>query len=161
MQKRIGKHERVLLNKVLQRIRKFKVFTQHKAKGETFLNNLLINHLKQSSLPVHNKDIPVASLFDERFRPECFVDGSSDLPLCAIECKKLTDGAAKARWKEGLSQAILYSHFYKSVALVFYDYTRDAHYSQRFSAKKSTEAIFAASLKQAFRIYVFVIPAQK
>ncbi len=161
MQKRIGKNEQLKLNKMLKLVRKFKIFWQHKAKGETYFNDLLINYLKQHSLPVHNKRIPPAKLFDETFRPECFVDGSAKIPLCAVECKKLTDRAAKARWKEGLSQAILYSHFYKAVALVFYDFTKNAHYVETLTSSKRDEARFIKSLRDAFRIYVVVLRPEK
>lgn len=161
MQKRIGKNEQLKLNRMLKLIRKFKVFTQHKGKGETYFNNLLINHLKQNSLAVRNISIPTANLFGEISRPECFIDGSGKIPLCAVECKKLTEGAAKVRWKEGLSQAILYTHFYKAVVLVFYDYTKKGQYAAKFSSNKSAEATFADSLRKAFRIYVVVLRTQK
>jgi hypothetical protein len=159
VQKRVGKNEQVLLNKALASIHKFNVYKQHKARGETFFNHLLIQHLRQGKVPVKNQSIHPAKLFGERFLPECFLAGSGVLPLFAIECKKLTDTTAKGRWKQGVSQAILYSHCYKAVALVLYDYTKGATYTQALALKRSPEAAFAESLREAFRIYVIAVPA--
>ena len=161
MRKRIGPNKQATLNKALKRIRRFKVFKQHKKGNETYFNDLLINHLRQANLPIKNKAIHCAKFVGETFRPECYLKGTGKIPLCAVECKKLTDRAAKARWKAGLSQALLYSHFYKSVVLVFYDYTKDGKYHDAFSAKKSTESRFINELRDAFRIHVIVIRAEQ
>jgi hypothetical protein len=160
MRKRIGNKEQAVLNKALKLVRSFQIFKQHKNKGETYVNNLLINHLQQK-LPVKNRDIHCAEMVGETFRPECFIQGSGEIPLCAFECKKLTDASAKSRWKEGLSQAILYSHCYKAVVLIFYDYTKSGEYSEAFASKMSIESQFVESLREAFRIYVVVIRPQQ
>ena len=64
----------------------------------------------------------------EKFRPECLLRGTGKYPVCAIECKKLNDKFAKARWKEGLSQSLLYSQYYKAVIYVLFDYSTGARY---------------------------------
>ncbi len=108
MRKRIGPKEQLVLNSVLKIARGYQIFMQHKKKGETYFNDQLINVLRQS-VEVENREIHTARLFGEIFRPECYVKGAGDIPLVAFECKKLSDQFAKARWKEGISQAILYS----------------------------------------------------
>ena len=119
-----------------------------------------MHHLRVANLPIKNQKIHCAKFVGEIFRPECYLRGTGKIPLSAIECKKLTDHAAKSRWKAGLSQALLYSHFYKSVILVFYDYTMDGKYHDAFSAKKSTEGRFINKLRDTFCIYVIVIRAE-
>jgi hypothetical protein len=160
MRKRIGPNERAILNKILKRCHKFRVFIQHKKKNETYFNDLLINDLRQAGLEMKDRRIPKARFVGETFRPDCYVRGRGKIPICAVECKKLTDDSAKALWRAGLSQAILYSHFYKSVILVFYDYTKQNSYYATFSAKKSIEARFIDALRKAFHIHVVVIRAE-
>lgn len=109
---RIGKNERNTINNLLKRTRAFRIFKQQKNKSEVYFNDLLINHLKQTKLSVKNRGIHSSNMFGEVFRPECYVDSDGSYPLCAFECKKLTDSSAKSRWKEGLSQSILYSRRY-------------------------------------------------
>ncbi len=160
MIKKIGSKEQVVLNKALSIVRKFQIFKQYKQKSETFINHMLIHQLKQK-LNVNDRSIPCAKMVGDQFRPECFIKGSGEIPLCAFECKKLTDAFAKARWKEGLSQALLYSHCYKATVLIFYDYTKNGAYSLAFGSKKSMESRFAESLRKAFRIYVVIIKPYK
>jgi hypothetical protein len=160
MRKCIGRKEQVIVNTALKCVRNYLIFKGDKNKGETYINDRLINFLKQKKLAVENKGIHSAKMFGETFRPECFIQGAGEIPLCAFECKKLTDTFAKARWKEGLSQAILYSNCYKSVVLIFYDYTKGGKYIKAFKSKKSIESLFAASLKDAFRIHVILIKPQ-
>ncbi|HEX3755892.1 MAG TPA: hypothetical protein VHV26_12540 [Rhizomicrobium sp.] len=160
MRKRVGKKEQVVVNTALKLVRNYQIFREDKNEGETYANDRLINFLKQKKLAVKNKGIHSAKMFGETFRPECFIQRTGEIPLCAFECKKLTDTSAKARWKEGLSQSILYSNCYKSVILIFYDYTKSDKYIKAFASKKSIESLFAASLKDAFRIHVVLIRPQ-
>jgi hypothetical protein len=160
MRKRIGPKEQLVLNSVLKTTRSYQIFKQSKNEGETYFNNQLINVLKQS-VDVENRKIHMAKLFAETFRPECYVKGAGDIPLIAFECKKLNEQFAKARWKEGLSQAILYSHFYKSVVLLFYDYTKGGRYAEALNGKGTPEAQFAESLRDAFRIYIVALKPQR
>jgi hypothetical protein len=106
----------------------FKVFQHQKKLGETKLNAFLINHLLQCSLNIEKRNINVARFVGEKFRPECLLRGTGKYPVCAIECKKLNDKFAKARWKEGLSQSLLYSQYYKAVIYVLFDYSTGARY---------------------------------
>lgn len=156
MRKRIGSNEQLSLNSALRLVRNFRIFYQHKNKGETYFNDLLIHHLKQK-LPVKNRSIRCAEMVGEKFRPECFIQGSGAIPLCAFECKKLTQAFAKARWKEGISQAILYAQCYKAAILVFYDYTKGGAYKRAFASPRSIESRFAKALREAFHIHVIVI----
>lgn len=160
MRKRVGPNEQVTLNAIIKKARNFKIFKQNKNEGETYFNNLLINVIRQGS-DIENKNIHSAKFVGETFRPECYVKGAGSIPLCAFECKKLSEKAAKSRWKDGLSQAILYSHFYKAVILMFYDYTKDSRYAAAFSNKRSIEFQFAESLREAFRIYIVVIKPER
>lgn len=160
MRKRIGPKEQFVLNSVLKFTRNYKIFKQNRNEGETYFNDQLINVLRQK-VNIENRKIHSAKLFAETFRPECYVKGAGDVPLIAFECKKLNEQFAKARWKEGLSQAILYSHFYKSVVLVFYDYTKERRYASALGNKSSVEHQFAESLRDAFRIYVVALAPER
>ena len=153
----IGKIEQLELNRALAAIRSFKIFLKHRNEGEVYFNDLLINHLLNRDLIARNSKIPTGKHFDEQFRPECYLGQEGRVPLLAVECKKLTDATAKARWKEGLSQSLMYTLSYKAVALVLYDYTKKGTYAERMSDASSEESMFAAALKRKFRVYLIVL----
>jgi hypothetical protein len=123
LQKRLGKLERPRYSRALAAIRKHKIFWRYKDKGETWHNTALINSLLQANNDVKHGAIPLPTFMGETFRCEAFLEGGAS-PLLAIECKKATDDSAKRVWKEGLSQALLYSSKFKQVILVFYDFTK-------------------------------------
>jgi hypothetical protein len=156
-QKRMGKKEAGRFGAVLKEVKAFKIFPQDKKLGETKHNAFLINHLLQSDLKVENKNITPAKFVGETFRPECLVRGTGTYPLCAIECKKLNDQFAKARWNEGLSQALLYAHYYKSVIYVLFDYTSGAAYADAFGRGNRVESRFAKELREAVNVYIVVL----
>ena len=159
MQKKIGPVENVSLKSAIKRLAKYKVFTRDKKKKETFFNHLLFRHLAQIEPRVTNSGIHPVTLVGETFRPEFCIKGSKNFPLFCVECKKLTDTTAKSRFKEGLSQALVYAHEYKCVLLVFYDFTKKSGYSASFSVAKSTEKKFVDGLWKHHRIRViFVVP---
>lgn len=159
MQKKIGPTEKADVDAAIKCLSHYKVFSQDKEKNETFFNHLLYRHLLQIEPRVTNKNIHSVSLVGETFRPEFCIKGNKSFPLFCVECKKLTDTTAKSRFKEGLSQALVYSNEYKCVLLVFYDFTKNANYSTSFSAGKSAEKKFIDSLWRQHRIKVlFVIP---
>jgi hypothetical protein len=85
------------------------------------------------------------------------VRGTGTYPLCAIECKKLNDQFAKVRWKEGLSQALLYAHYYKSVIYVLFDYTSGAAYAHAFGQGNRVESRFAKQLRETANVYIVVL----
>ena len=160
MQKRTGPVEQAAVNTAIRQIAHYKVFEQDKKRKETFFNHLLYRHLLQVEPRVTNQGIHSVTLVGETFRPEFCIRGGGEYPLFCVECKKLTDVTAKARFKEGLSQSIVYSHEYKCVLLVFYDFTEKANYSQSFSVASSAEKKFIDSLWKQHRIkVVFVVPS--
>lgn len=158
-QKRMGKVEAGQFGALLREVRRFKIFTSQKGLGETKLNAYLINHMLQRDLSVENKNIVCAKFVGETFRPECLLRGKGKYPICAIECKKLTDQFAKARWKEGLAQSLLYAHYYKAVIYVLFDYTKGARYAEAFSSSKSVESRFATELREAANVHIVVLSA--
>jgi hypothetical protein len=156
-QKRMGKKEQGQFGALLKNVKNFKIFSQQNTLGEVELNKFLINNLLQRSLGVKNKNIPPAKFVGETFRPECFLEGTGQYPLCAIECKKLNDKYAKARWKEGLSQALLYGHYYKAVIYVLFDYSSAAKYAEAFGRGNRVESRFAAQLRKAANVHIVVL----
>ena len=159
MQKKIGPVEKASVDSAIKQLSSYKVFSQDKDRKETFFNHLLYRHLAQVEDRVTNKGIHSVTLVGETFRPEFCIRGSKEYPLFCVECKKLTDVTAKSRFKEGLSQALVYSNEYKCVLLVFYDFTKNANYSASFSVAKSAEKKFVDGLWKQHRIkVVFVVP---
>jgi hypothetical protein len=156
-QKRMGKVEAGQFGALLREVRGFKIFANQKGLGETKLNAYLINHLLQRDLSVENKSIVSAKFVGETFRPECLLRGKGKYPICAIECKKLTEQYAKARWKEGLAQSLLYAHYYKAVIYVLFDYTKAARYAESFSSAKTVESRFATELREGSNVHIVVL----
>jgi|SRR6185295_17654264 len=153
----MGKIESGQFGALLKEVKGFKIFPQQKKLGETKLNAFLINHLLQCNLDVENKNIAAAKFVGETFRPECLLRGSGTYPLCAIECKKLNDQFAKPRWKEGLSQSLLYSHYYKAVIYVLFDYSTGARYAAAFGRGNRVESRFAKELRKTSGVYIVVL----
>ncbi len=153
----MGKLEAGQFGAVLKEIKGFRILPQQKKLGETRLNAFLINYLLQRNLSIENRNITPAKFVGEKFRPECLLRGSGKYPLCAIECKKLNDQFAKARWKEGLSQSLLYSHYYKVVILVLFDYSSGARYSAAFGPGNRVENRFAKELRKGSRVHIVVL----
>lgn len=157
VQKRLGKIETRQFLALLKALRTFKIFQQQGKLGETKLNALLINYLLQCDLNIENKNIIAAKFVGETFRPECLLRGSGHYPICAIECKKLNDEFAKSRWKEGLSQSLLYSHYYKAVVFVLFDYSSDAKYAAAFGRGNRVESRFAKELREQNGVHIIAI----
>jgi hypothetical protein len=157
VQKRMGKVEVGQFSALLKEVRAFKLFPQHTHFGETKLNALLINYLLQRDLNIENKNITSAKFVGETFRPECLLRGSGKYPICAIECKKLDDRSAKARWKEGLSQSLLYSHYYKAVIYILFDYSSGARYAVAFGVGNRVESRFAKELRKGSNVHIVVL----
>lgn len=155
-QKRLGKHEQRLFNKALATVRGHKIFQRYKSKGETWHNNMLINTLLQAEIDAKHANIPKVTFLGETFRCEAFLDGGA-FPLLAIECKKALSRNLKAVWKEGLSQALLYSTTYKRVFLVFYDYTSNGIMATTFSSGNKLETAFSKQLREMNRITIVVL----
>jgi hypothetical protein len=156
-QKRLGKVEAGQFGAVLKEIKAFKIFPNQRGLGETKLNAFLINHLLQRNLKIENKNITAAKFVGETFRPECLLRGTGTYPICAIECKKLSDKFAKARWKEGLSQCLLYSHYYKAVIFVLFDYSSGARYAAAFGPGNRVESRFAKELREGSNVHIVVL----
>lgn len=144
-QKRVGKKEDKQIRKLLKKIENYKIFSEMKRDRETKFNARLMDFIRQdpNSLEVTNKNIPPAEFVGETFRPEFYIGTKT----CAVECKRLTDGSAKAKWKEGLSQALLYSEVYKAVILVLFDYTKNSDYYKRFGRGNSIESRFRKKMR--------------
>jgi hypothetical protein len=156
-QKRLGKIEAGQLGALIKSVRDFKIFNDQKKLGETALTKHLINYLKQRDIHFENTKIDTAKFFGETFRPEGLLRGSSKrYPLCAIECKKLDDSSAKIRWKEGLSQALLYGQKYKAVIYILFDYTKGAKYESAFGRGNRAENRFAKQLRET-NLYIIAL----
>ena len=156
-QKRMGRTESGQFGALLKEVKKFKIFPQQKKLGETKLNAFLINYLLQRNLNIENKNIVTAKFVKETFRPECLLRGSGKYPICAIECKKLDDKLAKARWKEGLSQSLLYAQCYKVVIYILFDYSNDARYASAFGPGNRAESRFAKELRRNCNVHIVVL----
>lgn len=146
-QKRLGKLEQPIFTKALTAIRDYKIFWRYKGKGETWHNNVLINALLQAGVDAKHNNIPVAKFMGEQFRCEAFIEGGA-FPVLGIECKRVTDQNVKRVWKEGLSQAILYTAKYKRVILVFYDFTANGLLHRAFGRGNRPETSFAKDLRE-------------
>ena len=155
-QKRLGKHEQARFNKALAAVRRYKIFWRYKSKGETWHNTTLINALLQAGVDTKHARIPQASFLGETFRCEAFLEGGA-FPLLAIECKKAIDRNLKAVWKEGLSQALIYSAAYKRVILVFYDFTTNGTMAAAFSPGNKPETAFAKELREMNRVTIVIL----
>lgn len=155
--KRIGHKEAAALNSLRKHVKAYKIFRQNRTQGETRFNDRLIDHLRQMDDQVENTNIHPASFVGEIFRPECFLRGKGKYPLCAIECKKLTDKFAKARWKEGLSQSLMYMHHYKSVIYVLYDFTSQGSYAKAFGRGNRSESGFAKLIRDSLGVHIVAL----
>lgn len=157
---RIGRKERQAVVSLIKKIKEYRVFLDMKSQRETSFNDRLMDHLRQNPNPleVSNKKIPTAAFVGERFRPEFYVKHGSRR-LCCVECKRLTERSAKGRWKQGLSQALLYSAVYKAVVLVLFDFTKDSRFFKSFGPGNSVESRFAARLRHDYNIFISVVRA--
>lgn len=159
MQKRIGINEQSSIDAAIKQLSHYKILKRDKGRKETFFNHLLFRHLVQIEPNATNNGIHSVTLVGETFRPEFCIRGNSQHPLFCVECKKLTEATAKARFKEGLSQSLVYSNDYKCVLLVFYDFTKHDHYTKSFTKRGSPERKFLDGLWKQHRIKViFVVP---
>jgi hypothetical protein len=157
-QKRLGRREAGQLGALIKRVREFRIFTDQRKLGETKITNHLINYLKQHLINFENRNIDTVRFVNETFRPEGLLRGSSNkYPLCAIECKKLDDDNAKSRWKEGLSQALLYGQRYKAVLYILFDYTSGAKYESAFGRGNRPESRLAKQLRNEMNLYVIAL----
>lgn len=159
-QVRIGQKEKNIVTALAKKIKTYRVFREMGKQRETSFNDRLMDHLRQNPHPldVSNKKIPAAEFVGEQFRPEFYVKHGRH-HLCCVECKRLTEKSAKGRWKEGLSQALLYSAVYKAVVLVLFDFTKDSRFFKKFGPGNTVESRFAARLRHDFNISISVVRA--
>ncbi len=159
-QVRIGQKEKKLITSLVKKIKAYRVFRDMGKQRETSFNDRLMDHLRQNPNPldVSNKRIPAAEFVGEQFRPEFYVKHGRH-QLCCVECKRLTENSAKGRWKEGLSQALLYSAVYKAVVLVLFDFTKDSRFFKKFGPGNTVESRFAAKLRHDYNIFISVVRA--
>jgi hypothetical protein len=160
---RIGAYEKGRIGIARRKLKEYRIFWSQRHEGETALNKLLIDHLRQQPSPLHveNSNIPCAQFFKEKFRPEAFFETRPGKKLFAIECKRLTQKSAKGRWKEGLSQALLYATSYKHVFLVLFDFTKTNLYHKAFGKGNTSESRFAAKLRRLHNLDIIVAPHVK
>jgi len=159
-QVRIGAKEKRVVTSLVKKIREYRVFRDMGKQRETSFNDRLMDHLRQNPNPldVSNRNIPAAEFVGEQFRPEFYVQRHGR-QLCCVECKRLTEKSAKGRWKQGLSQALLYSAVYKAVVLVLFDFTKDSRYFKKFGPGNTVESRFAARLRHDYNISISVVRA--
>ncbi len=160
-QVRIGKKERNVVASLVKKIKGYRVFLDMSKQRETSFNDRLMDHLRQNPNPleISNKNIPAAQFVGEQFRPEFYVKHHGR-KLCCVECKRLTQNHAKGRWKEGLSQALLYASVYKAVVLVLFDFTKNARFFNKFGPGNTVESRFAAQLRRDYNIFISVVKAE-
>jgi hypothetical protein len=158
-QKRIGFQEKRQISALVKKIRRYRIFAAMRNQRETRFNDRLMDYLRQppNPLDVSNRKIPAAEFVGEQFRPEFYLGRNPQRRLCAVECKRLADKSAKSRWKEGLSQAILYSSVYKYVVLVFLDFTAGSKYARKFGPGNKPETRFARRLEDSSRIRILML----
>lgn len=158
-QKRIGANEKKLIGSLVRKFKRYSIYRNMKNKRETEFNKLLFDYARQKPTPlqVRNKNIPSPELVEETFRPEFYLANAGTKFLCAVECKKLSDHNAKSRWKEGLSQALIYATVYKAVVLLLFDFTRQGVYANCFGRGKTAENRFAAKLRKVHKISIVVL----
>ena len=156
-QVRIGQQEQRLLSDLVKTIKDYKIFSGNKKERETKFNERLRDYLLQRDFDVVNKKIYMTEIMGERFRPEFYVRSDSGKKLCAVECKRLTENNAKSRWKEGISQAILYSLTYKAVILLYFDFTKGAKYVAKIGSGRTLENRFLGILKKKHHIHVVLL----
>ena len=108
---RLGHKEQRIVRQMATAIRTFRLWTAEADHRETRLNKKLSRHLRRHlpSLDLRNADIAVPDFVGETYRPEFFVPGEGDYPLCCFECKKLPRTQAKKNFMTAVSQALLYS----------------------------------------------------
>ncbi len=154
-QVRIGAREKKVVTSLVRKIKAYRLSREMRNQHEPAFNDRLRDHLRQDPDPIEvsNKNIPSAEFVGERFRPEFYVKRGQQ-QLCCVECKRLTEKSAKGRWKEGLSQALLYSAVYKVVVLVLFDFTRNSRFSKKFGPGNTVESRFAAKLRQDHNIFI-------
>jgi len=100
VQKRIGTKEQQSIDAAIAQLSKYKILKRDKGRKETFFNHLLFRHLVQVEPDATNSGIHQVTLVGETFRPEFCIRGKATNPLFCVECKKLTETTAKARFKE-------------------------------------------------------------
>jgi hypothetical protein len=152
---RIGAHEKREITQFIQSVKAYRFRWSMKGDGENAMNERLMNVLLQK-FDVINRSIPSTILFGETFRPEFYLRFNKK-PLLAIECKVLNDRYAKGRWKEGLSQAIHYSHLYKSTVFLLYDFTNDGRYCKALGRGNKLPSKLAKRMREDSRIYIIGI----
>lgn len=160
-QVRIGKKERKVVATLVKKIKEYRVFREMGKQRETSFNDRLMDHLRQNPDPldVSNKVIPSAEFVGEQFRPE-FYARKGHRKFCCVECKRLTENSAKSRWKQGVSQALLYTAVYKAIVLVLFDFTKDSRYFKKFGPGNTVESRFATKLRQDYNIFITVLKAE-
>lgn len=156
-QNRIGKAERKELGSFINHVADYRIAKKNSRDKETKFNDRMRDYLWQSKFNVLNKDIPPTKVVGEIFRPEFYLKSPSGKKLCAVECKRLTERFAKSRWKEGLSQALLYSFTYKAVVLVLFDFTKGAHYFSKFGRGRTIENKLTKKLEHSHRIHLIIL----
>lgn len=157
--KNLGPIEKKHIKKIQDKLFNYKIDKSKTKLGETEINKLIINYIDNSLKDVNfvANNIPSVDLFDEVFRPEAYLKIKGDNTVC-IECKKLSDkNKPKARFKEGLSQAIIYRSYYKYVFLVLIDFTKGSKYKNKLSRKNKKEYKFIKKLLIDHRINTIII----
>lgn len=154
--RRIGPKEKKLFNKFLNKIKKYRIEWSMKNKKETYWNSRLYGILFNTKFDVINRKFPETIFVGEKFRPDIVLN-TKKRKLCAVECKLIREKNAKGKYKEGLSQALLYSQHYKTVILLYYDFTNDSRYYNAFKKQRSTARKLGDILKLKNKIYIIVI----
>lgn len=159
-QKRVSRNEEKEIENFIDSIKAYKFKWSMRNDGEVAMNDRLVNVLLQQ-FDVANRSIPSVKIFGDKFRPEFFLR-YNDKPICALECKVMKGKSAKSRWKEGLSQAIHYSHLYKSTVLLLYDFTKDSRYCKGLGPGNKAASQFAKRMQKQNNISIIAVkPSDK
>jgi len=159
---RLGSDERRTVKRMASAIQRFVLWTAEAGYHENRLNRKLARHLSNAipNLQLVSNQIAVTEFAGEEYRPEYFIRGAGEYPLCCFECKKLPRRKSKKNFMTALSQALLYSALYKWVFLVFYDFSPRRIYSAAFGPGNKFESGFARFLRENHNIKIISIPAR-
>ncbi len=157
-QKRIGKKEWKEVSVFLSKIKAYRIYWEDRNQRETRFNDRLADHLSQSLEVRSRGTVPQIKFANETYRPDLYLQKGKTKKLCTVECKLLKDSkGAKSRFKEGLSQAIVYTSEYKYVVLLLLDFTKGSSYVLKFGRGNKLESKLSAMLREKLNVHIIVL----
>jgi len=157
--KRIGIVEQNQIDKLVKKIKQYRIFWDMRNQRETKFNDRLLDYLRQNPNPMNvgNRKIPTVEFFGETFRPEFYLQKGSSKNLCAVECKRFKGRSVKGGLKAGLSQALLYTTRYKYVVLLLLDFTKGKKVVDRLGRGNKTETSLVKQLQKKSNLRIVAL----